>query len=337
MGICLLVSGCLIGEKPTAPDADFDYLGDALEVGGWNITIRSSPARCDLSVTQTRVEQKMFVDSDPYVADTDGDGVPDAQEFVLRSNPRANDTDGDGLDDWAEANLTHDTSLERPGSIRLWDVDSDSDCLLDPDELTGILVPGIGLRKTDPSTPDTDRDGWTDGYEWNVTGTDPTLSDTDGDGASDRLDVDPLHDVSINLSFKRLLVRSSTGGDAFDVNFVYGFDAPEGTRVRPPTPAPAFRVVVGANATVPPVHSPGLRDVEDATGTDYVTLEFFIERVDGKGLVPIDPEHGNIVRLEVHAKARTWSVGSLTGRTNVVGALDAPEARLEFQVDVATT
>ena len=46
---------------------------------------------------------------DPKVADTDGDGLNDGQEFTAGSNPLLVDTDGDGLTDFNEVN-THLTS-----------------------------------------------------------------------------------------------------------------------------------------------------------------------------------------------------------------------------------
>lgn len=57
--------------------------------------------------------------------DSDGDGLTDAEELVLKTNPNSADTDSDGLTDWAE----------------------------------------IKIYKTDPLNPDSDGDGYKDGEE----------------------------------------------------------------------------------------------------------------------------------------------------------------------------
>jgi hypothetical protein len=79
--------------------------------------------------------------SDPFVWDTDGDGVADGDEGAAGTDPLAADEAS------PEATL----------------VDSDQDRLADADEATA---------GTDPSTPDADGDGYYDGDEVNL-GTDP--------------------------------------------------------------------------------------------------------------------------------------------------------------------
>ncbi|MFZ6003278.1 MAG: hypothetical protein ACOYXM_05025, partial [Actinomycetota bacterium] len=79
-------------------------------------------------------------------ADTDGDGVPDADDSCVNdANPAQEDLDGDGLGD-------------------VCDDDTDGDGLDDHDE---VLIHG-----TDPLDSDTDNDGIPDGDETNL-GTDP--------------------------------------------------------------------------------------------------------------------------------------------------------------------
>ncbi|WP_267643233.1 hypothetical protein [Haloarchaeobius amylolyticus] len=79
-------------------------------------------------------------------ADPDGDGLTNAEEADAHSALRVADTDGDGITDGQEvANGTN--------PIR---ADSDDDGLLDPEE------PELG---TDPTDPDTDDDGVLDGNE----------------------------------------------------------------------------------------------------------------------------------------------------------------------------
>ncbi|MFQ5644309.1 MAG: DUF6259 domain-containing protein [Thiogranum sp.] len=69
---------------------------------------------------------------------------------------------------------------------------------LDGDTLSNVTEAAIG---TDPSSPDTDGDGLTDGEEVNTLGTNPLLADSDGDGYDDDVEInigsDPLDSASI--------------------------------------------------------------------------------------------------------------------------------------------
>jgi hypothetical protein len=135
-------------------DSDGDGLTDAQETAGF----------------VTQFGTRVF--TDPYKADTDGDGIPDGTEigtpvgdpvayWKVLSDPTKPDTDGDGVDDFME--------------------------------LFGLSEYGMVL---DPFNPDCDGDGLNDGYEVYWYGTDPLTADTDGDGLSDGLevswDMDPL-------------------------------------------------------------------------------------------------------------------------------------------------
>ena len=98
-------------------------------------------------------------------ADSDGDGLIDADEPTYGTDPNNPDSDGDGVSDGAE--VAAGTDPLNP--------DTDGDGVSDADELTA---------GTDPLNPDTDGDGLTDGVEI-IIGTDPLSADTDGDGVSD--------------------------------------------------------------------------------------------------------------------------------------------------------
>lgn len=83
--------------------------------------------------------------TDPFLADTDTDGLIDSEElFTFGTDPLNTDTDLDGVDDFVE----------------------------------------IYVNLTEPLNPDTDADGLTDGAEDTI-GTDPLLVDTDGDAFGD--------------------------------------------------------------------------------------------------------------------------------------------------------
>jgi VCBS repeat-containing protein len=89
-------------------------------------------------------------------ADSDFDGLTDAQEIALGTDPNNPDTDADGLTDGDEVNIygTDPTLL-----------DTDADGVDD----------GVELGFTDPVNPDTDADGVGDGVE-NLAGTDPVAT-----------------------------------------------------------------------------------------------------------------------------------------------------------------
>jgi Mg-chelatase subunit ChlD len=145
------------GDEGVTLDSDEDGLNDCVEIQG-----AYSPG------TGLR-----YI-SDPFDADTDGDGLADGEEvlplgndlgipaasdtFRVLSDPSNADTDGDGLSDPAE--LDEETSV--------WRADSDGDGLSDSDELSWT---------TDPLAGDTDADGFTDGAEVGDSGMNPVVFD----------------------------------------------------------------------------------------------------------------------------------------------------------------
>ena len=127
--------------------------------------------------------------------DTDNDGLPDAQELILKTDPNNPDSDADGVPDGVEVLVAHTNPL---------DDDSDDDGLIDGVEdanHNGKVDPG----ETDPNKADTDGDGLPDGLERGrttpqgrntdlsrfvvdadpSTTTDPLNPDSDGDGLLD--------------------------------------------------------------------------------------------------------------------------------------------------------
>jgi hypothetical protein len=101
--------------------------------------------------------------------DSDGDGLPDAEEefyaFLDKNNPddALEDGDGDGY-----ANID-----EYLAGLDMGDTDTDNDNASDGDE--------FNVLGTNPLLPDSDGDGLLDGDEVNDHGSDPLLTDTDGD------------------------------------------------------------------------------------------------------------------------------------------------------------
>lgn len=76
-------------------DDDNDGLSDAQELAGWTIQIPFYDQMLDFQVT-----------SNPYLIDTDGDGLSDLQERNRRLHPLVADTDGDGVIDNIDTQIT---------------------------------------------------------------------------------------------------------------------------------------------------------------------------------------------------------------------------------------
>jgi len=100
--------------------------------------------------------------------DSDGDGIPDEEEFSrqeeLGTDPTLRDSDGDGLSDFFEMKVSVPGNELNPG-------EPDRPCDLPPDNML----------------PDSDNDGMTDCEEF-VKGTNRNIADTDGDGIPDGLE-----------------------------------------------------------------------------------------------------------------------------------------------------
>ncbi|WP_191907525.1 right-handed parallel beta-helix repeat-containing protein [Haloarcula sp. CBA1131] len=135
------------------------------------------------------------IDTDPFVSDTDGDGLSDGFEYRNdQFDPLDADTDGDGTSD-ASGDLDGDglTNGEEAQRGTLVDrPDTDGESLNDSREIE------LG---TDPTLPDTDADGLDDDEELAI-GTDPLDNDSDGDGVLDG-----------NETFE-----TATASDGFDLN-----------------------------------------------------------------------------------------------------------------------
>ena len=149
-------------------------------------------------------------------ADTDNDGLSNAEEHTLNTNPYHNDTDNDGILDKNELirnlnPLHYDTDLDRlPDAAEDTlttnpaDPDTDGDTLKDGEEVNqgtnplladtdadGLTDAQEKTHRTNPLLADTDGDTRTDSYEI-ANGTNPLRADTDFDGIPDGTDPSPL-------------------------------------------------------------------------------------------------------------------------------------------------
>lgn len=123
-------------------------------------------------------------DAGDGAGDADGDGVDNAGEYRFGTDPFSADSDGDGLSDGDEIN----TYRSNPRSS-----DTDDDGLTDAEE--------VQVHGSDPTDADSDDDGLDDFEEVTNYQTDPTQADTDNDGVGDleeiRLQTDPNDAASV--------------------------------------------------------------------------------------------------------------------------------------------
>jgi hypothetical protein len=213
------------GDGPDFRDSDLDGLSDAAEDFGWIVPGFGR------------------VISNKNLADSDLDGLPDLIERDIASHPGNPDTDGDSLPDFDEfTDFARYFGLEQQfrgfsvngsASARYGtdpsEADTDADGRRDDEELlTGyrILIAGEpSFRQifTNPLVADTDLDGLTDDEEWGKT--DATDPDTDDDGRTDFQEVnaipptDPLvPDLQITVRFQQLQLNGA-GIGSYDLQW----------------------------------------------------------------------------------------------------------------------
>ena len=108
------VSGSCFARAVTQDDSDGDGLTDAFE--------------------------RLVSGTDPFLPDTDGDGIPDGDELVAGSDPTSADSDGDGLSDGLE--LGHEVIASGPIWIHMTNyVDVTSSLASAPDGCVTVPLP----------------------------------------------------------------------------------------------------------------------------------------------------------------------------------------------------
>lgn len=208
---------------PDDPDSDNDGLSDFEEV----MTHGTNPnvADTDGDGLADGTELNRVPPTDPLNPDSDGDGLTDGDEVNnWGTDPLDTDTDNDGLNDFDDPDKTGTADNDGDGLKDDWeefyygdiyaqgpgdDVDADgcnNQCEYDnfgdptmPDTDGDGLTDGVeagGAPPTRLDRADTDFDGITDPNE-STYGTNPTLTDTDGDDLTDGEEVgvyftDPL-------------------------------------------------------------------------------------------------------------------------------------------------
>ncbi|MCK5159782.1 MAG: hypothetical protein KAR08_11520, partial [Candidatus Heimdallarchaeota archaeon] len=133
------------------PDTDGDIPYD-----GWEVLYDYNPlladSHYDNDTDGLNSTMEFLLGSDPYDADTDGDGITDGDEYLLHgTDPTLVDTDGDYIPDNFEIDNLLDPLDDADGIT-----DDDTDGLSNYEEY---------LWDTDPFDNDTDSDGMPDGWE----------------------------------------------------------------------------------------------------------------------------------------------------------------------------
>ena len=142
--------------------------------------------------------------------DTDGDGLSDELEAKLGTNPKNSDSDGDGIEDNEEIGADNSKPLDTDenGVINALDTDDDGDGLLTQFEST------IG---TNPLSKDSDDDSIEDAKE--VGDDHVNIIDTDGDGIINPLDADDDNDslqTRLELTLKTDPLKADTDADGIN-------------------------------------------------------------------------------------------------------------------------
>jgi hypothetical protein len=132
------LTGLTVMESIPGPGQRWRRPPNVKETDGWDITVTTNAV--DQSDTFTiivsqPVTSTVHVTSDPYLKDTDFDGLSDFEEWQFGTNPRLIDTDGDGLTDLREINLGTDIA----------NFDTDGDGLDEGAELTFGSDPGQAI------------------------------------------------------------------------------------------------------------------------------------------------------------------------------------------------
>ena len=128
-------------------------------------------------------------------ADSDGDGLTDAEEAELGTDPLLWDTDGDGLyDKWEVVNNIDplDDGHINPDNGAEGDPDGDG--------LSNIREASWG---SNPMVADTDGDGISDGDEVNLFGSSPTSNDSDWNNVPDNFDIFLVGRTTAGYGYKK--------------------------------------------------------------------------------------------------------------------------------------
>ena len=218
-----------IGSNPLDTDTDDGTVPDGVEVGQGTNPV-NNPGDDVLS------DFDQDGKPDNVDQDDDNDGISDQQERdQFGTDPFNADTDGDGIQDGTELGFTQGTpdSFGGPVSFRpdadpgtktnALNPDTDGDGLRDGEEdrnqdgASPRNIGGTGSQgsgETDPLSVDTDGDGLFDGEEVNNIGSNPLDTDTDDGGIEDGVEVNNLSTNPRNAADDGPNTARITGSDS---------------------------------------------------------------------------------------------------------------------------
>lgn len=178
-----------------SPDSDDDTVRDGEEIAAGTNPYSADTDGDGLSDSdELRKTSGLEYASNATLADTDGDGLDDGTEILIHGTfPNERDSDGDGLSDAEEVKLGIGPMYEDSDRDRMpdgWEVRYGFDpvhvqLLMDHDE-DGIPDLGEWYLGTSPVLADTDVDGMNDSWEERF-GTNPVKLDSDEDPDADLL------------------------------------------------------------------------------------------------------------------------------------------------------
>lgn len=157
------ISGATLNVKLFSTD------GDAVGIHAIQIVDMSLDTDGDLLPDAWELTHRLRPDENDAALDTDADGLANSAEYSRQTNPRVADTDGDGLRDAVETDTGIWGSVNDTGTDPLV-ADTDGDGLTDGSELAIKPLP------TNPLLADTDADGRSD-YDEVSRSTDPLVAD----------------------------------------------------------------------------------------------------------------------------------------------------------------
>ena len=220
-------------------DTDNDGIINIHESTGWSVTYTDSTGTYTIPVS-----------SDPYMMDTDSDGLIDYFEhncFENATNPRNPDTDGDGLTD----------SIEQLYGTNPLNYDTDGDGLDDQMERS---------FRSNPLETDTDNDGLSDQIEFTLL-SNPNHNDTDHDGLND----------SMEYLFQSSLLLPDTDADTlFDIDEYRLACNPNDNDTDDDGLIDGYEVLIGTNPTNNDTDDDGLFDYDET----YWQTDPFIKDTD---------------------------------------------------------
>jgi hypothetical protein len=223
--------------------------------------------------------EEVILGTNPSSADSDSDGMKDGYEFTYQLNPLSGvdailDSDSDGLNNISEFKLGLNP--------RLADTNNNGiiDSLEDPDQDGLTNIRELTVTFTAPLQPDTDNDGFNDGWEVRYGYSALVHNGTDSD-PTNNLDADPDSDGLLNRTEEQLGTNpnsSDTDGDGFSdpVENQSGSD-PTSAISTPANPGG----VPGGPATPPPPTIPVQVNFGDHSGSHSEKYRITLEPLEG--------------------------------------------------------